>query len=192
MLPDTWCDFWGGPVQGQVLNFGSLWIPTQDILWFYRTEECPGLLKLNPAEVIIACECGLYGPEYSHSYLTVRHLMLDRLAYFNFMWYVSLWKENLMMYFEKGTWWVNSHLSVCRVILVALFFSKPQHTVFGFFNSWLCHEKLDCLVLGLSLSILWNSMEQNLNPNTSCLAQMLWHTNGNLFSVNISAWNAVA
>lgn len=23
MLSNTWCDFWGGPVQGQVLNFGD-------------------------------------------------------------------------------------------------------------------------------------------------------------------------
>lgn len=37
------------------------------------------------------------------SYLTVRHLMLDVLRYFDFMWYVSSWKENLMIYFQEAT-----------------------------------------------------------------------------------------
>lgn len=47
-------------------------------------------------------------------------------------------------------------------------------------------EKLHCSVLGFSLSVVGNSVEQNLSPNTSCLAQMLWQTISNLLSVNIS------
>jgi len=91
-----------------------------------------------------------------------------------------------MIYFEEATLQVNSHSSACGAILGAPFFNKPCYVVFRFFKPWLDHEKLDCLVLGFSLSIFRHSVEQNLSPNTSCLAQMRWHTNRNLFSVNIS------
>ena len=121
---------------------------------------------------------------YSHSYSEVFDTTC--IDVFAFMWYVSLWKENLMIYLQEATSLMNSHSSACEAILGAPFFNKPRYIVYGFFNSWLDHEKLDCLVLGFSLSIFRNSVEQNLSPNTSCLAQMRWHTNRNLFSVNIS------
>lgn len=98
MLSNTWCDFWGGPVQGQVLNFGD---PCgSQLRIFYDSTELKS--ALDPAEVIIANKSGQYGPEYSHSYLSVRHFMLDVLTYFDFMWYVTSQKKNLMMYFEEG------------------------------------------------------------------------------------------
>lgn len=153
-------------------------LQNQGLLWCLKTRSCRSFTMRGSLANM--------GQNYSHSYLTMRPLMLDVLMYLHFTWYVSLWKENFMIYFQEATLLVNSHSSACGAILQAPFFDKPQYIVLGLFNSWLDHEKLDCLVLGFSLSIFRNSVEQNLSPNTSCLAQMHWHANRNLFSVNIS------
>ena len=64
------------------------------------------------------------GQNYCHSYLTVRHLVLDVLIYLHFMWCVSLWKESFMIYFQEASSLVNSHSFVCGGMLGAPFFSK--------------------------------------------------------------------